>query len=58
VHNVDNPCTIIYNILDGGDIINVYECLSNKFNADEPILVEDIESMFPERSRPWIDKSN
>jgi predicted transcriptional regulator of viral defense system len=37
--------------------MNIYECLSDKFNADEPILVEDIESMFSERSRPWIDKS-
>lgn len=28
----------------------------NQFNPDEPILVEDMIKMFPNRSRQWVDK--
>lgn len=37
--------------------MNIFNELSEKFNTDEPILIEDIEKMFPQRSRPWIDKA-
>lgn len=37
--------------------MNVFNELSEKFNTDEPILIEDIEKMYPQRSRPWIDKA-
>lgn len=37
--------------------MNIFNDLSEKFNADEPIFIEDIEKMYPERSRPWIDKA-
>ena len=33
------------------------ERIANQFNFDEPILVEDIIRMFPDRSRQWIDKA-
>lgn len=29
----------------------------NNFAVDEPIFVDDIERLFPDRSRPWIDKA-
>ncbi|MCH5297692.1 MAG: hypothetical protein J1E85_08480 [Ruminococcus sp.] len=32
------------------------ERIINQFNSDEPILVEDIIRMFPNRSRQWVDK--
>lgn len=34
-----------------------YEVITNTFSSDEPILIEDIEKLFPNRSRPWIDKA-
>ena len=37
--------------------MNMFEELASKFKADEPILVEDIERLYPDRSRPWIDKA-
>lgn len=37
--------------------MNIFNELSEKFNTDEPILIEDIEKMYPQRSRPWIDKA-
>lgn len=37
--------------------MNIFNELSAKFNTDEPILIEDIEKMYPQRSRPWIDKA-
>ena len=37
--------------------MNIFDELSAKFNTDEPILIEDIEKMYPQRSRPWIDKA-
>lgn len=37
--------------------MSVYECILNAFSVDEPILIEDIESLFPNKSRPWIDKT-
>lgn len=37
--------------------MTVYETILNSFNPDEPILVEDIENLFPNKSRPWIDKT-
>lgn len=37
--------------------MNIFDELSLKFNIDEPILVEDIEKLYPDRSRPWIDKA-
>ena len=33
------------------------ERIANQFNFDEPILVEDIIRMFPDRSRQWVDKA-
>lgn len=33
------------------------EMILQRFGADEPILVEDITTMFPNRSRQWIDKA-
>lgn len=32
------------------------EMITNRFKTDEPILVEDIIKMFPNRSRQWVDK--
>lgn len=32
------------------------EMISGRFKTDEPILVEDIIKMFPNRSRQWVDK--
>lgn len=32
------------------------EIITNGFQTDEPILVEDIITMFPNRSRQWVDK--
>ena len=37
--------------------MNIFNELSAKFNTDEPILIEDIEKMYPQRSCPWIDKA-
>ncbi|MGN0535519.1 MAG: DUF6088 family protein [Eubacterium sp.] len=37
--------------------MNMFDELASKFKADEPILVEDIERLYPDRSRPWIDKA-
>lgn len=37
--------------------MSVYEYILNTFLPDEPILIEDIENLFPDRSRPWIDKT-
>lgn len=37
--------------------MSVYETIMNTFSQDEPILIEDIEMLFPNRSRPWIDKT-
>lgn len=37
--------------------MNIFNEISEKFNTDEPILIEDIEKMYPQRSRPWIDKA-
>lgn len=37
--------------------MTVYNKIIDNFNCDEPIFVEDIQAMFPERSRPWIDKT-
>lgn len=37
--------------------MNIFNELSAKFNTDEPILIGDIEKMYPQRSRPWIDKA-
>ena len=34
----------------------VSEVINKNFSYDEPILIEDIEKMFPNKSRPWIDK--
>ena len=34
-----------------------YDMIKDRFDYDEPILASDIEAMFPERSRPWIDKT-
>ena len=33
------------------------ERIANQFNFDEPILVEDIIRIFPDRSRQWVDKA-
>lgn len=33
------------------------EMILQKFGADEPIFVEDIITMFPNRSRQWVDKA-
>lgn len=35
----------------------VYEAILNSFTTDEPIFIEDIEMLFPDKSRPWIDKT-
>lgn len=35
----------------------IYEVIANNFSNDEPILIEDIEKLFPNKSRPWIDKA-
>lgn len=37
--------------------MNAYNMIKECFGYDEPILASDIEAMFPERSRPWIDKA-
>lgn len=34
-----------------------YKTIINKFPCDEPILISEIEAIFPERSKPWIDKA-
>lgn len=34
-----------------------YEIIAKNFSYDEPILIEDIEKLFPNKSRPWIDKA-
>lgn len=33
------------------------EMIICKFTPDEPILVEDIIRMFPDRSRQWVDNT-
>lgn len=38
-------------------VVSVYNVIKEKFDYDEPIFVSDIEAVFPERSRPWIDKT-
>lgn len=43
--------------LKGVRSVTSYEFIKDSFGYDEPILVEDIETLFPERSRPWIDKT-
>ena len=43
--------------LKGVISVTSYEFIKDNFDCDEPILVEDIEALFPERSRPWIDKT-
>lgn len=35
----------------------IYEVFAENFSCDEPIFIEDIERLFPDRSRPWIDKA-
>ena len=37
--------------------MNVFDKLSLSFGADEPIFIEDIEKLYQERSRPWVDKA-
>lgn len=37
--------------------MEVFSDLTRLFNADEPIFIEDIERLYPERSRPWVDKA-
>lgn len=37
--------------------MSVYNIIKEKFDYDEPIFVSDIEATFPERSRPWVDKT-
>ncbi len=34
-----------------------YERIIDSFNTDEPIFVDDIKVIFPDKSRPWIDKT-
>ena len=36
--------------------MTVYETIFGRFSPDEPILIEDIQGLFPGKSRPWIDK--
>ena len=36
--------------------MSYYETILNTFLPDEPILIEDIENLFPNKSRSWIDK--
>lgn len=36
--------------------MSAYETILSTFAPDEPILIEDIERLFPTMSRPWIDK--
>ncbi len=43
--------------MEGVIIITAYNMIKDSFGYDEPIFASDIESMFPERSRPWIDKT-
>lgn len=47
------------NIISMKGVITVtaYNRIKENFGYDEPILASDIEAMFPERSRPWIDKA-
>lgn len=42
--------------LKGVIFINIYNTIKESFSCDEPIFSSDIERLFPERSRPWIDK--
>lgn len=37
--------------------MSAYDMIKKNFSYDEPILTGDIEAMFPNRSRPWIDKA-
>lgn len=37
--------------------MTAYNMIKECFGYDEPILASDIEAMFPDRSRPWIDKT-
>jgi len=34
-----------------------YEIIAKNFSCDEPIFIEDIERLFSDKSRPWIDKT-
>ena len=51
--------SIKINIISAKGVITVtaYNMIKESFGYDEPILASDIEAMFPERSRPWIDKA-
>lgn len=37
--------------------MTAFNLIRDNFGCDEPILIEDVEAMFPDRSRPWIDKT-
>lgn len=37
--------------------MSAYNKILSQFKSDEPIFASDIETLFPERSRPWIDKT-
>lgn len=37
--------------------VSTYNMIKEHFGYDEPILTTDIEAIFPDRSRPWIDKT-
>ncbi|MBQ7204199.1 MAG: hypothetical protein IJS03_09360 [Eubacterium sp.] len=37
--------------------MNSYDVIIDSFEPDEPIFVDDIKKLFPEKSRPWIDKA-
>lgn len=43
--------------MNGVITVTAYNRIKEIFGYDEPILASDIEAMFPERSRPWIDKT-
>lgn len=43
--------------MKGVSSVNVYNIIRDRFGCDEPIFTSDIETIFPERSRPWIDKT-
>lgn len=38
-------------------LLDVYNVLEQKFNKDEPIFISEIEMIFQEYSRPWIDNT-
>lgn len=37
--------------------MSVYQEIINSFKEDEPIFIEEIESLYSDKSRPWIDKT-